>query len=88
MCKKCSFDVGSGFRNNCKCKCKDLDWADDWGKKGHVMGCLDCRHLIDGFYKWICLKCGYLLPPKSDLLKICPQCKATGEFKRIKEAFS
>ena len=51
MCKKCSFDVGAGYKNNCKCKCEDTEWVDTWKGKGEVHGCSDCGHLIDGFFK-------------------------------------
>ena len=33
---------------------------------------------------WRCSKCGYTLPKESDLLKVCPECGAFGEF--VKEA--
>ena len=51
MCKKCSFDEGAGFKNDCTCKCDDLDWVDHWKGKGDVMGCHECSHLINGFFK-------------------------------------
>ena len=35
-------------------------------------------------YRWKCLKCGYVLPNESDLLKVCPDCGVVGEF--VKEA--
>jgi predicted RNA-binding Zn-ribbon protein involved in translation (DUF1610 family) len=31
-------------------------------------------------YHWKCSNCGYRLPEESDLLKICPECGAFGEF--------
>ena len=34
-------------------------------------------------YLWKCFKCGYILPEESDLLKICPNCNALGEFIKI-----
>lgn len=36
-------------------------------------------------YRWKCPKCGHVLPQGSDLLKMCPDCKAIGEF--VKEVF-
>ena len=50
MCKKCSFDIGSGYRNDCSCLCSDLTYVDSL-RKGDVYGCQNCGHLIDGFFE-------------------------------------
>ena len=47
-------------------------------------GRLEGGVLMPKNYRWKCFKCGYRLPEKSDLLKICPECGAFGEF--VKEA--
>ena len=35
-------------------------------------------------YRWKCSKCGCVLPKESDLLKICPDCRAFGEFVKVR----